>query len=271
MDQLASEFDAFVRSDPPEPELDQEGSGHEEDGDSNDEEIEEDPNRRIEEEFTSEANLPGESRDQEAQFATVMRKLEDLDMDVPTFAAIWAGKRGTRTYRRRIARIVRAFPHENLVSIKVVRQQLKGLIGEPFFDEYDPQRSMDKVDLKAIDFLIQRRAPAWRSTLHKLLANQRAQRVDPDFVDKRDTLRKKVTTVTALAVHSIASKKSSWWHNALGVFLVTSGVKRRVVEVLNNMGLVSSYHSIQRLMDEIAKAQLQRAREWAQGKSYHIT
>ena len=47
-------------------------------------------------------------------------------------------------------------------------------------------------------------------------------------------------------------------------------IKRRVVEVLNNMGLVSSYRSIQRLMDDIAKAQLQRAREWAQGKSYHL-
>ena len=282
MDQLTSDFEEFFPSDAlgPEPEIDEEGEGSDEEPseggldeveEDGDDEIEEDHRRHIDEEFRSEVDIPGEvdSQEREAQFASVMSQLKRFKMDVPTFLAMWAGKSGTVTYRRRIDRIVGAFPRENMVSMTVVRRQLKGLIGEPFFDQYDPKKSMDEADLKAMDFLIERKAPDWRSMLHKLLANQRTNRVDFDFVDERETLRKRVTTVTALAVHSIASKESSWWHKALGVFLVTSGVKRRVVEVLNNMGLVSSYRSIQRLMEDTAQAQLERARLWAQGKSYH--
>ena len=84
-------------------------------------------------------------------------------------------------------------------------------------------------------------------------------------------LRKRVCVVTAIAVHSIAVKKSSWWSKALGVFLVISGVKRRVVTVLNNIGITSSYRTIQRLLVYNAEAQRQAAVEMSRSEQSYIT
>lgn len=55
---------------------------------------------------------------------------------------------------------------------------------------------------------------------------------------------KRVIMLTVIVVRSIAAVKASWFPKALGVFIVVSGVKRHVMEVLNNLGIVSSYRTI---------------------------
>lgn len=57
-------------------------------------------------------------------------------------------------------------------------------------------------------------------------------------------MRKRIIIVTAIAVYSIVKKEGCWLLKALGVFLISSSTKRRLIEVLNNFGITSLYYSI---------------------------
>lgn len=54
------------------------------------------------------------------------------------------------------------------------------------------------------------------------------------------------------------------------MFLVTSGAKRRVIDVLNNMGLTSGYATLQALMKDIAKRQMEGAIEMAKDEQTYV-
>lgn len=74
------------------------------------------------------------------------------------------------------------------------------------------------------------------------------------ILDQNERTRKRINTITQIVVRSIALKKALWFAKSFGVFLVTSGVKKRVVDVASNMGLCSLYRTIQRLIRKNADA-----------------
>ena len=208
-----------------------------------------------------------EEPEEDAVVTAVMAYLRAREVTMPQLIQRWLGASGRR-YRRRLRSLQRVLPKE-LISIKTLETQLARLRRLPFFDRYQVEKSMDKVDLADVDDVVGKTAPDWRNLLHQLLRNQRL-RDDEPVQDMRNLMRKRVTVLTAIVAHSTAVKDSNWWQQALGVFLMTSGVKRRVFDVLNNMGLVSSFVTIQRLMKGISAQQLLRAQALARDQQTYV-
>ena len=84
-------------------------------------------------------------------------------------------------------------------------------------------------------------------------------------------MRKRIYVIIAIVVYSITIKKAFQQTKALGVFLVISSIKKRVVTVLNNIGLTSLYQTIQRLLIYNTEAQKQAAIKIARSEQSYIT
>lgn len=158
---------------------------------------------------------------------------------------------------------------KGVVSTKAIRTELKQLVGIEFFGTYDPEKSMTELDLREIEQVIIDRAPVWYALLQELLPNQRSNQAYYPELDMVK-MRKRISIITYAVVHSIAARNASWILKALGVLLVTGSVKRRLIEVLNNMGLVCSYRTVQRLIVKNARAQIDAAKEMAKDEQTYL-
>lgn len=156
-------------------------------------------------------------------------------------------------YKRRIPNVRDTLLEEAFVGVKSIRKELRSLISSKFFNKYEPRESINIQDLIDIDYKVRTRYLQQNRMLIGLFKNQRSKQrgfVAPK--QKRNQMRKRIIIVTAIAVHSIAKKEGYQLLKALGIFLVSSSTKRRLIEVLNNFGITSLYRSIQRIIDKNA-------------------
>ncbi|SMY30394.1 unnamed protein product [Zymoseptoria tritici ST99CH_1A5] len=170
------------------------------------------------------------------------------------------------TYRRRVRRIQSVLWREKLVSTKQIRSELKKLVSMPIFDKYKPENSMKQVELNEINEIIRKTAPTWYAMINdELLPNDRANwaEVKQRFKNKYDLIAKRSVIMTTTVVHSIAKQRANWMPKALGLLLVTGGVKSRLISVLNRAGLVSGFKTLQALQESNADEHIRAVVEMA--------
>ena len=110
--------------------------------------------------------------EEDAVVTAVMAYLRAREMTMPQLIQRWLGASGHRS-RRRLRSLQHILPKEGLISIKTLETQLARLHRLPFFNRYQVEKSMDKVNLADVDDIVGKTAPDWRNLLHQLLRNQR--------------------------------------------------------------------------------------------------
>ncbi|EME77184.1 uncharacterized protein MYCFIDRAFT_180061 [Pseudocercospora fijiensis CIRAD86] len=148
------------------------------------------------------------------------QSLRDLRISVPDFINMYTSPSGPDTYVQN--------------RKKAIRKDLKELVGKPLFDEYDPERSMQRPDKKDIAVAIKEDTPNryefWREDaaeemLGRLMPNKRSgewKRNTP--VDKRNLDQERVIMI-----------------DTFGVFVVTAGAKHRCIKVPKILNVAGSY------------------------------
>jgi len=125
--------------------------------------------------------------------------------------------------------------------VRDCRLELQLLGQQQYFNNDFVNVDLDKIDFsKAVD-VIKRFAPTWFNILRSALQNQRAHR-SSYHQGKADIVALRILTITYIACFSIAKKTSSFFPSAVGLYLTTSGTKRRAIETLSGLGICHSYH-----------------------------
>jgi hypothetical protein len=190
------------------------------------------------------------------------------------FLAAWVGtddadSRGLTIRHRRYSRVGkrrRAFlnavmdnPHIRglVVPAGTFAAELDRLVQEPYFSTFDRTSSIENLDFKVAFQSIQDVAPSWHATLLQLLGNQRAHRASYHTGGQKagikEPLVRRAYAITSMIYSSRAKKRSTFFTSIVDIYLMGSGVKRRVFETLSGFGLCHGYHSANRIMNSIAE------------------
>ena len=110
--------------------------------------------------------------------------------------------------------------------------ELDRLIQELYFNIFNKTSNIEELDFKVAFRTIQDIALIWYATLLQLLSNQRAYRVSylagGQKAGAQDILVKWVYTITSIIYTSRAKKRSNFFILLVDIYLIGSGVKRRV-------------------------------------------
>ncbi|KAF1814679.1 hypothetical protein P152DRAFT_448004 [Eremomyces bilateralis CBS 781.70] len=132
--------------------------------------------------------------------------------------------------------------------------ELDGLSSHQYFNTFDPKTSHEwDIDSDDIRNVIETYAPEWFAFLDLLLRNCRSH--EPA---KRENLGKGIIgqmyMITAVACRSRKRKTSNAFAKNLGLYLISGGTKRRVVETLAGLGLCDTYKHVN---DEVSETSSQ--------------
>jgi len=95
------------------------------------------------------------------------------------------------------------------------------------------------------------RCPMWHEFAGRLLSNRRAGEASYPSLTERP-LRTRILYLTSLICYNRAKKGASHLPRHIGTYLLNSGTKRRVIDVLSAFGICSSYLTAQRDLNKIA-------------------
>jgi hypothetical protein len=128
------------------------------------------------------------------------------------------------------------------------------LIKQPYFNQFDRSIDFDTLDFSLAFRIMEETAPTWHAMVLRLISNQRTHRLSytGNTNSLAVTLSKRLFAITSMICHSRAKQQSNVLSSMLAVYLVGSGVKRRVIEVLSGLGICYSYHQANRLMRKVA-------------------
>ena len=138
--------------------------------------------------------------------------------------------------------------------------ELDRLIREPYFATFNRASKLEDLDFTVAFRTVQDVAPAWHAILMRMLGNQRAhrasyrsQKAGGQKAESQDALVRRAYAITSMICFSRAKKRSNFFPSLVDIYLIGSGVKRRVFETLSGFGLCHGYHSANRIMDSIAE------------------
>lgn len=139
--------------------------------------------------------------------------------------------------------------------LPILRKEFKCLTGKPGFGVYDPTAPTDTLSRASTSLKsIKEFAPIWYHILSDLLTPERGK--EPGRKRKKTgPLQRKLLVMTAIACNTRRPRKASYFQQSLGVHLLSSGVKKRMVEVLNGMGICASYQVSNQAYSKVAEAQ----------------
>ncbi len=136
-----------------------------------------------------------------------------------------------------------------------VTHELDCLIKQPYFNQFDHNIDLDTLDFSRAFSIIEKTAPTWHTMLLRLICNQRAHR--SSYIGNTESsmiiLSKRLFAITSMICHSRAKQQSNVLSSILALYLIGSGVKRRVIEVLSGLGICYGYHQANRLIRDIAE------------------
>jgi hypothetical protein len=130
--------------------------------------------------------------------------------------------------------------------------ELNMLITRTPFAKFSEDMTLSSIDTTHAVSVIEQVAPTWYALLQRLLLNRRQHRTSYTTQDKHSTVEKRMFAITSMVCFSRAQQASNTLSSCLDVYLVGSGVHRRVVETLHGFGICHSYHHANSLMDRIA-------------------
>lgn len=199
--------------------------------------------------------------------------LESWNWNFTTFIQAWIGYRnddedkatirgfGGPSNRRkhlrhalRHRRVQHRVVDEDISSNKLMHE-LDLLVYEKYFNKFnlDDLDSIDRLDFSEAFPIMKRSAPTWSRLLERALSNSRRD-LSSYVIPKRQNERvdRTLYTILAMICHSRNPKKSNVFTKHLDCYFASSGVKRRVIETLQGMGICSSYSQGNELMNKLA-------------------
>jgi hypothetical protein len=185
-------------------------------------------------------------------FAGTRNGCEDLQLDHRVYKT-------TEMRRDVLRRMIAYCIRESVVQLTsfpdIVTDELNGLIGEPFFHQFDRKSSVEDFDYSEAVKVIKEKAPQWYSLLLRLMRNERSHRTSygANADSSLRSLDKRILCISSLIVHSRAKQRSNHLPAMLGVYLLGSGTKRRVVDTLAGLGICQGYHQCNRIMQDAAQ------------------
>jgi hypothetical protein len=133
-------------------------------------------------------------------------------------------------------------------TIKVISSELEELHRSPlFFKQYDPSVNIEDVNFENAYREIKEHSP----NLSRLVEGSSLCK-RPDQHIRQDQPGRVVAIVAMLSL-ARARQSADFLTRILGIYLHSSGVKRRVISTLHGLGLVDSYRTIHRTIKEIAE------------------
>lgn len=122
----------------------------------------------------------------------------------------------------------------------------------PAFGKFSVDMQLDNINFATAVVAIKSNAPTWFKLLHSLLQNTRQSRLSYPTPNNWTAVDRRLFVVTSMICFSRARKSSNVLASCLDVYLVGSGVPRRVIETLAGLGLCHSYHNANTLMKAVA-------------------
>jgi hypothetical protein len=131
---------------------------------------------------------------------------------------------------------------------------------EPYFGQFD---YTNEDALKEIDFLrafalIKEKAPRWYNAQSQILKNERAgwasYPLPRDAKKAQDKVDMRIFMITSMACSTQASQRSNFFSTILDIYLMSCGVKRRVIETLSGLGICHSYSTANRILSRVSIA-----------------
>jgi hypothetical protein len=145
----------------------------------------------------------------------------------------------------------------NLHSAPIELSELLGEFGAlrdtQYFGRFDSNMKLEDVDLEAAVGSIQETAPQWSAVLNELLQNERSHWGSYSTTPKDDSYSGRIFLITSIISSSQAKQRSNFLHSLLDIYLLGSGVKRRVFSTLSGLGICHSYETANRLMHKLSE------------------
>jgi hypothetical protein len=136
----------------------------------------------------------------------------------------------------------------------IVIEEFGALIQKPYFNRSDHTNSIDDINFSEAFQIIEETAPEWHAFLKQLLNNTRAHRSSyATSTDTEEAISKRIFTITSIVCHSRARQQSNYLASTLAAYMMGSGTKRRVLEVLAGLGICHGYRQTRRLTNEVAQ------------------
>ena len=118
----------------------------------------------------------------------------------------------------------------------------------PYFGQFDYKTDIDIIDFDVVFQSVEVAVFIWYRMLVYVLSNPRVSR--DSYINFSD-LRRKILVIISMIYYSRAKKRSINFFIIFDVFLIGSGVKRRVIEILAGFGLYHDYKYGNRLISQV--------------------
>jgi hypothetical protein len=206
-------------------------------------------------------NVPG----LQEKMVAIMKELRVRRMGVGTFIRAWVEQEDSQRTRRigllrKLASqdpvLREVFGHDDINTDgtfeALVTQELDSLVDQPFFNRFKEEDRPEDIRYTGAYEELERSAPTWHGFLMRVLQHPRAHR--PSYPQRKELapIQQKAYLITSVICRARAAKTSNYLAKTLGLYLVSSGVKRRVIEVLSGLGICDSYTQLNKLYDQIA-------------------
>ena len=156
-----------------------------------------------------------------------------------------------------MARALRTLAQHNVCQkesdVTLCAQELDQLVKESPFSMFRLDMNLEQLDFAQGVAVIKRTAPTWYILLQTLLGNRRQSRPTYPTHEKWVAVHRRMFTITSMVCFSRARHNSNTLSSCLDVYLLGSGVHRRVIETLAGLGLCHSYHHANSLMTKVAE------------------
>ena len=142
------------------------------------------------------------------------------------------------------------------LSVDVLTTELDALISQPFFGKFDltapDATNPEQWDFTHVFWVIESTAPTWAALIKKLLSNCQQEWESYQGSKSHNPIQQRTYLITSVICRSCARKTSNFFAKGMGLFLLGSGAKRRVVEVFAGMGICDTYKYSNQLLSEVA-------------------
>jgi hypothetical protein len=139
-------------------------------------------------------------------------------------------------------------------TVTTIREELRALIQTPYYGQFDHISVLERLNFNNAFQTVEAVAPVWHKLLLTLMSNQRVNRKKNYPKPNIERMSRQIFTITSIICSSQASKNSNFFPSLVDIYLVGSGVKRRVIETLSGFGICHSYKTASSALTKIAES-----------------
>jgi hypothetical protein len=176
------------------------------------------------------------------------------------------GHRTAKARRRWVAQALNSPSLQGLLRDSAIAaipgfcQELKALraVQEPYFRtfEHTDDEKLQELDFSKAFELIKQRAPRWYNAMATLLSHERhehASFVKPrDLKKSQEKIDRQIFMITSMICSAQAKTRSNFFASIIDIYLMGSGVKRRVIETLSGLGICHSYSKANKVLHTVS-------------------